>query len=252
MAIPATSPEDGPIRVETLTKDTYAALVDRLFVLPLGIVEEHGPHLPLGTDTFQVQAVLDEAAAATGAVLLPPLWYGNCDSTRPFPGSISISVDTLRAVLEDILDELVRHGVRRVALVSGHAGSGHMAGMKLAAKAAIARAPALKVAVLSEWDFLFAGEGLDAAALGVPEGDGHAGTMETSRMLALRPELVSDERPGLHLNEEPPFVLDAHPEAWWPDGYGGDPSRASAEIGRALHDHCVEGLVKLFERMAAD
>ncbi|MDX1611866.1 MAG: creatininase family protein, partial [Candidatus Thermoplasmatota archaeon] len=100
---------DGVILASELTKDEYEGLADqRTFVLPLGILEEHGPHLPLGTDTFQVEAVVHEAAAATGAVVLPTLWYGNCSSTQPFPGSISIRTETLQLVLEDILAELER------------------------------------------------------------------------------------------------------------------------------------------------
>lgn len=238
----------GPILAAELTKDDYAALVEqrRVFVLPFGILEEHGPHLPLGTDTFQVEAIVHEAAAATGAVVLPTVNYGNAVSTRPFPGTISIRFETLRALVRDILEEMVRHGVERVVMVSGHAGSGHMAAMKLGARDVLDAGHPLKVASLSEWDFLFGLDAEEAAKLDVPPGDGHAGTMETARMLDLRGELVGTA-PGPNDTTEEPFVVSV---AGMPKGYGGDPSKATAEKGRLLHQICVRELVALLERMA--
>lgn len=237
-----------PILAAELTKDEYARLAgERVFVLPMGILEEHGPHLPLGTDSFQVEAVVHAAAAETGAVVLPTLWYGNCNSTQPFPGSISITFDTLRAVVGDILDELERHDVERVAIVSGHAGGGHMRATKLAAQER-AESGGMRIALLSEWDILY-GLGPEALGeLGIPPGDGHAGTMETARILHLRPELVKDP-PGLHEVEEEAHIVPEDPAAIWPDGYGGDPSAASDKIGQRLHDEAVSGLVELFERL---
>ena len=238
MATPA------PTLAVELTRDTYADLAARrTFVLPIGILEEHGPHLPLGTDGFQVEAVVLEAAARTGAVVLPTLWYGNAVSTRPFPGTISISVDTLRAVVRDILSELARHGVCSVAIVSGHAGGGHMAFLKQAARDALQDDLPLRVAVLSEWDALLGLE--EVAGIRLPPGDGHAGAMESARMLDLRPELVGD-LPGPLFPEDAPSEVSIAP---LPDGYGGDPSLATAKLGRALHERCVEALVELFDRL---
>lgn len=240
---------DEPIRAVDLTKDRYAQLAgQRTFVLPVGILEEHGPHLPLGTDIFQAEAVVDEAAARTGAVVLPTLNYGNCHSTRPFPGSISLSFDTMRRIGVEVLEELSRHGVRSVAIVSGHAGSGHMRALKQAGRDVIEDDPELSVALLSEWAVLFdrGGETVDGVA--IPEADGHAGTMETARILDLRPDLVGDP-PGEHFPEEEGFVLTPTPEEAMPDGYIGDPSQAGADLGRVLHEIAVDALSELFEDM---
>lgn len=240
-----------PIRATELTKDTYAQLAaERVFVLPVGILEEHGPHLPLGTDTFQVEAVVDEAADRSGAVVLPTMNYGNCHSTRPFPGSISLSFDTVRTLVEEILAELARHGVVSVCIVSGHAGGGHMRALKMGARHVLANHPDLRIALLSEWDLLFAlsGQMLEGGHR-VPEADGHAGTMETARIAHLRPDLVEDP-PGEHLPENESFELTATPEASMPDGYVGDPSAGSAELGQGLHREAVEGLTELFERLS--
>lgn len=242
-----------PILATELTKDAYQRLAaERTFVLPMGILEEHGPHLPLGTDTFQAEAVVREAAAQSGAVVLPTVNYGNCRSTRPFPGSISLSFDTVRTIVSEILCELARHGVSSVAVVSGHAGGGHMRAIRLGAQEALNQAPTLRVAVLSEWEILF---GLHPDEIPgshtVPTGDGHAGTAETARMLDLHPELVK-RPPGEHVMPDEGFIVSATPEAGWPDGYAGDPSAATAELGRALHDAAVQALTELFEGLTPE
>lgn len=241
-----------PTRATELTKDEYARLAgERTFVLPVGILEEHGPHLPLGTDIFQAEAVVDDAAARADAVVLPTLNYGNCHSTRPFPGSISISFDTLRSLTEEILAELARHGLRSVVIVSGHAGSGHMRALKEAGRSVIAEHPQLRVALLSEWSVLFEHGGETVDGVTIPEADGHAGTMETARMQDLRPELVGST-PGAHFPSEEPFVLTPSPEDALPDGYIGDPSEASPELGETLHSLAVDALAELFDRLAPE
>lgn len=252
----STEPTEGaerdaePIRAVELTKDEYADLADqRTFVLPIGILEEHGPHIPLGTDGFQVEAVVNEAAAATGSVVLPTLWYGNCVSTRDFPGSISISFDTLRAITGDILDELARHGVESLAIVSGHAGGGHMRALKLAVRDRLDDGLDMTVALLSEWDLLFALDEEDLEDVTIPDGDGHAGAMETARMLYYRPELVK-KPPSAHIVEEAPHLIPREPSSIWPDGYGGDPSVATDKLGKVLHDRAVEGLTELFDEIS--
>jgi len=237
---------EAATRALELNKDEYEDLADRrTFVLPVGILEEHGPHLPLGTDTVQVEAVVHEAAARTGTVVLPTVNYGNCHSTRPFPGSISLEPGTVRQVATEVLEELDRHGVESVVVVSGHAGGGHMRALKQAGRAVIEDAD-LRVALLSEWDVLFGYAGEQVGPVTLPEGDGHAGTMETARIQHLRPDLVGDP-PGEHPLEDEGFELSDTPEAAMPDGYAGDPSQATPELGEVLHDLAVDALVDLFE-----
>lgn len=249
---PMEGPGSAPPRAAELTKDEYARLAgERTFVLPVGILEEHGPHLPLGTDIFQAEAVVDEAAARTGTVVLPTLNYGNCHSTKPFPGSISLSFDTVRELAYEILTELARHGVRSVAVVSGHAGSGHMRALKEGSRDVIAEHPELTVALLSEWEVLFEHGGETVDGVEVPETDGHAGTMETARILELAPDLVGS-RPGRHFPEEEGFVLTPTPEEALPDGYIGDPSAATPELGQVLHRLAVDALADLFEDLAPE
>lgn len=215
--------------------------------IPWGIVEEHGPHLPLSTDTLQAEAVCRRAAERAGAWVLPAVPHGNCSSTRPFPGSLSLSFDTVRAIARDLYRELVRNEVFRVIVVSGHAGGAHMRALNLAGEEVVAEHPELKLLVLSDWDLLHPLRGKTVAGIPLPEKDGHAGTLETARVLDLAPDLVRHPLPGNQPFGFKPFRVDPHPQHGFPSGVMGNPSLATPELGRALNAYIVDRLVELAE-----
>lgn len=231
-------------RLGELTSPAFAALDPKPpLLVPVGIVEEHGPHLPLDTDSIQAVATCEAVSARTGALVAPLLAYGNCSSTRNFPGSFSLGFDTLRAIARDILADCARHRIGTVAFVSGHAGGAHMRALKLAAEEHVA-AHDTRVFVLCDYDLLDDFDAKSATRVDLPRWDGHAGAMETSRMLALRSDLVKGRGAG-HRVEFPDFLVERHPERHFPTGVMGDPTLASAELGRAANEHIVERMVAL-------
>ncbi len=208
-------------------------------LLPVGAVEQHGPHLPLGADIVQPMHVLDRVARRTGALIAPPIPYGLVQTSRPFPGSLSVSFDALRAYVRDVLAELVRNGFRRVVVVSGHAEGVHMAALRTAAKDVVDRERA-DITVLSDYDFVYEAFG--------EHGEGHAGKIETSRLLAQRPDLVKGRAPkGTNRIPKHAVVRDARPH--W-SGVTGDPGKASAAFGREV-DRLVEARLVAVVRAAA-
>jgi creatinine amidohydrolase len=231
------------MRLGDLTSPAFAALDPKpALLVPIGIVEEHGPHLPLDTDSIQALATCEAVAERTGALVAPLLAYGNCSSTRNFPGSFSLSFDAVRMVAREILLDCARHGIRTVALVSGHAGGAHMRALKLAAEEVVSQHPEQRILVLSDYELL------DDFASDLPRWDGHAGGMETSRMLALRPDLV-EGRGAAHKVEFPDFLVEAHPERRFPSGVMGDPTSASAELGRRANEHIAQRLARLLSNV---
>src|SRR5207247_7047781 len=124
---------------------------------------------------------------AFGAPAVP---FGGSPTTRPYPGTVSVSVDALKAFVRDVLADLVRNRVRRVMIVSGHAGREHMMALRAAAQEVVDQGTGLKATVLSDYDIIYASHGI------LPEGDGHAGAGETSRILTARPDLVKAKRPA--------------------------------------------------------
>ena len=218
-------------------------------ILPVGSVEEHGDHLPLCTDSLQPEYVALEVAKKTGCLVAPPLRYGVCNSARGFPGTVSITFDSLYKMTRDILEEFVRNRFTRILVLSGHAGQAHMAALRLAAQEVVwhheKESPEKKprIMVCSDYDFAYELKGKYFS-----EKDGHAGTIETSRVMAIRPELIK-ARGTKSFPEFPRFEIVADPERYFPTGVIGDPTAASAEKGRMINKYVVKEVAKLVEEL---
>jgi mycofactocin system creatininase family protein len=199
-----------------------------LLVVPLGSVEQHGHHLPLGTDTTVACAVAEAAAGSLeGALLAPALSYGASGEHEGFPGTISIGTEALTGVLVEYGRSACRWAAR-VLVVNGHGGN----------------LDALRAAVP-----LLRSEGRDVAwfPCGVAGGDAHAGRTETSLMLHVEPEWVREDRaaPGVTtpMGKLLPRLRVEGVRAVSPTGVLGDPSAASAEEGAALLDGLADRLI---------
>src|SRR5207247_8148926 len=143
-------------------------------------------------------------------------------------------------VLESI-GGIVRNGVRRVMILSGHAGREHMMALRAAAQEVVGQGTGVKATVLSDYDIIYASQGV------LPEGDGHAGAGETSRILTARPDLVKGKSPA-GKNEIPPYAVVDDPRKYW-SGVTGDPSKASKALGQKLDDLVIGELVNVGEEL---
>jgi creatinine amidohydrolase len=211
---------------------------DPLVILPVGALEAHGPHLPLGADQLQAEATAHALAERVDGLVAPTVAYGSAPGARRFPGTVSLSIAELETHVEGILSELGRSGVRRLLVLSGHAERGHMAALREAADRAAARRPGLRIAVLSDYDFVYELRGKES-----PPTDGHAGLLETSRVLAIAPETVGADRPVVAYRHSP-FVPGSPSEADWPESVIGDTRPASAELGARIQAHVLDRLVE--------
>jgi creatinine amidohydrolase len=232
------------MRIDEMTSVEFAEFMKRdpVVILPLGATEAHGKHLPLSTDSIQPEALCEALADRLGGLMMPPVYYGHHSSTYNMPGTMAIRYDTLRALISDLLDSMDRNGVRRAVIVSGHAGGLHMAALRDAAEDFVRRS-SMKLMVLSDWDI--------APKFPVEEDpewpDGHGGMMETSRILALRPELVKQDRPRGKFREKG-FIVVADPETCMPEGMAGDATKATAELGREVNEFVLERLLELVRK----
>jgi creatinine amidohydrolase len=234
---------------EMSTKEAaQAAKDDRVVIFPIGSVEEHGDHLPLCTDSIQPEYVAVEVAKKTGCLIAPPFRYGICNATRNFPGTLTIQFDTLYRLVHDVLLELVRNGFYRIIVLSGHAGNSHMVALRLAAQEIVQvndESGAKKVRIMVLSDFDFAGELTPELA---DPNDGHAGTIETSRVLAIKPELVKDKGKS-DVWMMPRFEVVAHPELYFPSGVNGDPTSASVEKGQRINEYIIKEIEKIVKNL---
>ena len=243
------------MRLEHLTSPEVAAL-DRdgtACLLPLGAVEQHGPHLPLGTDSLIAHALcLSVAERLPGRVLvMPPPWYGLSPHHMRFAGTISLRAETLMALSGDVVDSLVGHGFRRIALVNGHGGNASLAGL-LAATLGHRHDGAARIASLTY--FQLAAGAIDAIRRSGTGGAGHACEIETALIQHLHPQLVRDVTVAARYPETGTPYLSTDltrggPVASYIDfadlsetGVFGDPALASPEQGARLFEACASAL----------
>lgn len=228
-----------------------AALAGKVVIFPLGSVEEHGAHLPLCTDSIQAEHVAVEVAKKTGCLVLPPIRYGICNAGRNFTGTLSIEFDTLFCLARDILSELIRNGFNRIIVMSGHAGSTHMTALRMAAQKVLNQPHNNKrktrIMVLSDFDFAFE---LNEKC-NIPPNDGHAGDVETSRVMDINADLVKAKGVAC-IPDMPRFEIVDDPEKYFPSGVMGDPTGATKEKGQTINQYTIEQVAKLVEEIAAD
>jgi mycofactocin system creatininase family protein len=215
--------------VRTLAGSVWPEIPDApLLVVPLGSVEQHGPHLPLITDTAVAGAVAEAAAdRLDGAVLAPALTYGASGEHEDFPGTISIGTEALTGLLVEYGRSACRWA-GRVLIVNGH--GGNLDALRAAGR--VLRA-----------------EGQDVAwfPCAVPDGDAHAGRTETSLMLHVEPEGVRTDDAAAGetspIGTLLPRLRAEGVRAVTPNGVLGDPAGASPEEGADLLNGLVERAV---------
>jgi creatinine amidohydrolase len=242
---------------EMTREELRAVAPDTTVVLPLGATEQHGPHLPSGTDFFTVEnlarAAAERASAEIAIVVAPALPFGSSDHHLIFGATLSLKTETYYRVLTDLLRSLVTDGFRRIFLLNGHGGNHELA--ELAARDIALELPA-RIAAASYWNIAWDALVELQAHLGcrLP---GHAGIFETSMMLRLLPELVATERPHRDYTQDTdprnfrsPYRHERH--GFWKeiDGYSDSPDRGSAERGSAYWEAIVGAVARTLVEFA--
>ena len=230
--------------IEEITMDNFASGLEktRTVIIPFGSTEEHGPHLPLGVDTIHVYEVCKEAAKQIPVFVAPPLFYGVCRSTRNHAGTVGIRPSTLRAITADLISDLYRQGLYHFIIISGHASGLHLSCLIEIGEQFLQSYPDISLAVLSLLDLSMPAW----QEVITTKDDSHAGEVETSIMLHLRPHLVGKARPR-EWPRFPEHLLVRDKLRYWPGGVWGDASQASEGKGRRLFDLAVAALVRLIK-----
>jgi creatinine amidohydrolase len=223
-----------------------------ILVLPVGSIEQHGPHLPVSTDTIcadalaheGTQRVIDEIPVLVG----PAVWAGNSPYHVGFPGRIDVTFSMLVEFYEELADSALDSGFDALLFLNGHGGNHNAIGG--ASKAIGLDHP--DVAVLAVTYFGLAAEFIDDIRDSEPGGMNHAGELETSLMLHLRPDLVREDLvKGTHLDEPythayddmyegGPLSVHRLEEEYSENGAVGAPEFASAEKGEAIFENLLD------------
>ncbi len=229
-----------------------AALENAIVVVPLCCIEQHGPHLPVGTDYSRPLAAAERAAQVYGArvLVLPALPFGPAAEHVAFAGTISLSFEAWSRVVVEILENLVRDGFRRIVITKGC--GGHL-GIEGPVYQFYCRArrqvPDLDIRIYGGLPGEEMARLLADSDIAHPD-EVHAGGIETSMVLARRPELVDVERLA-----RPEKQAERHDDTWWimenlsETGATGDPTRYDARLGRRLIDRMDEVLCDFIGRL---
>jgi creatinine amidohydrolase len=242
---------------ENLTSPDFGEAVRQtgVCIIPLGVLERHSDHLPLGTDFLNSHKLASLAAEKEPAVVFPPFYFGQIYEARCYPGTFTLKPTLLVEVLQAVMDEIGRNGFKKIILLNGHGGNIHL--LHFLAQCSLWEEKPYSVYLFErqltearqkEWDDIL-------------ETDlhWHACECETSISLANHPELVKMERvpaaPAAPLNRLTD-LKGAYTGIWWysnfPEHYAGDARTASAEKGLRLRSIMVAELAGFIAAVKAD
>ena len=226
-------PQALSVKWEELTAADFQQAIQKAqetCVLPFGIIEKHGPHLPLGTDLINVGYAAEHGAQQEYAVVFPAYYFGQIFEARHEPGTVAYSARLQLELLQETTDEMARNGCRKIVIVNGHGGNNHL--LPFFAQSQMASPRNYVVYVKDRGAYPPDRPPMKTKV------DAHAGESETSHMLISRPDLVHLDRAGQESGADRnrlDLPRGVYTGIWWyakfPDHYAGDGSAASKELG---------------------
>jgi creatinine amidohydrolase len=221
-------------------------------LLPIGILEKHGPHLPLGTDLLNVRHASMEATQKEYALVFPQYYFGQIFEAKHEPGTVAYSMELQLKLLQETTDEMARNGCKKIVIVNGHGGNEHL--LPLFAQAQLDRPHDYVIYVLDSEKSRPGGPSKKSTGI-----DYHAGENETSNTMVSRPDLVHLERAASESgSDQKPVKLpeDVYTGIWWyarfPNHYSGDGSAATRELGEWNMNHWIAAIVEAIRAVKAD
>lgn len=220
-------------------------------IIPLGSLEKHGDHLPIGTDNFLIHQKAVLASKIEPVVVFPTVMFTENKEAKNNPGAIAVETNLYFQLLESLCDEVARNGFKKIILVSGHGGNRFF--LRFFVQTILDKGKDYAVYLperLLDPDMLE--KTLETAF------DYHAGESETSQMLYLHPELVKVDaiptEPGnpLKRSKVPGIVTPVDWFSDYPEHYAGDARPATSEKGRLLVENAVKNLVEVIRKVKAD
>lgn len=252
------SPGKLPFKMEDLTSPKFAKAVDLaggVCVIPLGIIEKHGPHLPLGTDLYESREIAFHAAEKEYAVVFPPYFVGQIFEATHQPGAIAYSNELMWKMLEETCKELSRNGLKRIILLNGHGGNSSF--LQYFCQSQLAKQQDYVVVLFRPGNDPVNGK--EIKSLKKATLDGHAGEEETSMMYYINPSFVDQEalksESGLDQDRlsKLPF---GYTGIWWyakyPNHFASDINTPDKRLGELLITSDAGQLAELIKYLKKD
>jgi len=256
LPLPVRAQSSFPVRWEELTGPDFVQAIHHAqgaCILPFGILEKHGPHLPIGTDLFDIRYVSVHAAEEEYAIIFPAYYFGQIFEARHQPGTIAYSAQMQLNLLQETTDEMARNGCKKIIVANGHGGNENL--LPYFAQTQMATPHDYVV-------YIFGLPNLDSPERPPRKSslDLHAGEIETSHLMIARPDLLHLDRANQEsgtdqhrLNNLPDTLYTG---IWWyarfPNHYAGDGSYANKALGDYDMKKWIGQLVDAIRAVKAD
>jgi creatinine amidohydrolase len=251
--------QDLPARWDELTASDWPKAMERsaaTIILPIGVLEKHGPQAPIGSDLIHVREWSARATKREYAVVFPDYFYGQIYEARHQPGTFALPSRVVLDLLQATCDEMGRNGFRKIVIVNGHGGNPNL--LRYFVQSQLAERRSYVVYFFDPAPDPALDEQVRKLRKSDPATDQHAGERETSTLLYLRPDLVQQSRSTLEsgANQKRLALPDLYTAIWWyasyPNHYAGEGDKATAELGRVITEGRIDALVRALKAVKAD
>lgn len=251
--------QELPARWDELTTSDWTKAVEKsskTCVLPIGILEKHGPHSPLGTDLIHVREVAARSVKNEYAVVFPDYFYGQINEARQQPGTFALPSRLIYDLLEATCDEIARNGFTKIVILNGHGGNPEF--LRFFMQSQLNKRKNYVVYLYTPEEDKAYNAQYSAMRKSEPSGDMHAGERETSTLLYLRPDVMRMDQAVKEsgANQDRLDIPGAYTPIWWyagfPNHYAGEGAKATKELGKLITDHEVSSFSKTLKAIKAD
>ncbi|MCX2739058.1 creatininase family protein [Pontibacter anaerobius] len=252
--------QDIPFRWDELTASDWPKALEksnRTCILPIGILEKHGPHAPMGSDLIHVREWSARAAKNEYAVVFPDYFYGQVFEAQQQPGTFALPSRVVWDLLDATVAEIARNGFDKIVIVNGHGGNPQL--LRYFVQSQLEKRRNYAVYFFDPVQDPAFTEKVNKVRKSDPSWDQHGGENETSTLLYLRPDLVKQERATQEsgVNQKRlPSLPNLYTGIWWyasyPNHYAGEGAKASKELGKLLTENKVEALTKALKAVKSD
>jgi creatinine amidohydrolase len=255
----AQNQQNLPARWDELTASDWPKALERsnhTCILPIGILEKHGPHAPIGSDLIHVREWAARATKKEYAVVFPDYFYGQINEARHQPGTFALPSHLVMELLDSTCAEIARNGFDKIVIINGHGGNPNLLRYFIQTQLERRR----------DYAVYFFDPGTDSAYNAQlakrhksdMANDSHAGERETSTLLYLRPDLVKMDsaKNESGANQKRLSIPNVYTGIWWyanyPNHYAGEGAAATRELGEFITEHTIDLLVKALKAIKTD
>jgi creatinine amidohydrolase len=251
--------QELPSRWDELTASDWPVALEKsasTCILPIGILEKHGPHAPLGSDLIHVREWAARATKTEYAVVFPDYFYGQIYEAKHQPGTFALPSRLVWELLDATCEEIARNGFKKILIVNGHGGNPNL--LRYFIQSQLERRRDYVVYFFDPVPDPAFIEQMNKMRRSDPAGDLHAGERETSTLLYLRPDLVKMDRATQESGENQKRLAlpDLYTAIWWyagfPNHYAGEGAKATRELGQLVTERVIESLVRALRAVKAD